>query len=261
MMSLLKLKIMKPIKLFPIFAMLLLGLVAGCEKSQDTKLISGFETKVVPEVNLGTAGNFAILSKTGITNVYKSVIVGNIGSSPITGAAIHVSCDEITGTIYSVDASAPAPCAVVDDILLSQAVSDMQTAYTDAAKRTEPMFLNLNAGQIGGQILTSALYKWTSGVTIVKDMTIAGGIDDVWIFQIDGTLTMSPGVNIYLTKGAQAKNVYWQVSGSVTIGTGSHFEGNILGQTNINLLSGASINGRILSQSSVSLQMNSVTKP
>jgi hypothetical protein len=64
-----------------------------------------------------------------------------------------------------------------------------------------------------------------------------------------------------LTGGAQAKNIFWQVAGAVTFGTTSHFEGNILGQTGINLQTGASINGRMLAQTAVTLQMNTVTKP
>lgn len=62
-------------------------------------------------VNLGSAGNYTILSETGITDVGPSPVVGNIASSPITGAAIHVTCAEVTGTISAVDAAGPAPCS------------------------------------------------------------------------------------------------------------------------------------------------------
>ena len=95
-----------------------------------------------------------ILSKSGITDVYKSAITGDIGTSPITGAAIHVTCAEVTGTIYSVDAAGPLPCRVTNASRLTTAVSDMQTAYTDAAGRSNPDFLNLGAGNIGGKTLT-----------------------------------------------------------------------------------------------------------
>ena len=72
---------------------------------------------------------------------------------------------------------------------------------------------------------------------------------------------MSSAVRVTLVGGAQAKNIYWQTAGAVTFGKTSHFEGNILGQTGINLQTGASINGRMLAQTAVTLQMNTVTKP
>jgi hypothetical protein len=202
-----------------------------------------------------------ILSKTGITDVYKSTITGDIGTSPITGAAIKVSCAEVTGTIYAVDAAGPLPCTVPNASMLTTSVNNMLTAYTDAAGRSNPDFLNLGAGNIGGKTLTAGLYKWTSALIIPTNIVISGGANDVWIFQIAGTLIMSSAVKITLIGGAQAKNIFWQTSGAVTLGTTSHFEGIILGKTGINMQTGASINGRILAQSSVTLQMNIVTKP
>ena len=63
-------------------------------------------------VKLGSAGTFALLSKTGITDVYASAIVGDVGTSPITGAALLLTCGEVTGKIFVVDAAGPLPCAV-----------------------------------------------------------------------------------------------------------------------------------------------------
>ena len=210
-------------------------------------------------VNLGVAGDFVILSKSGITNVPTSDITGNIGTSPITGAAIGVTCSEVTGTIYSVDAAGPA-CETIDPSRLTAAIGNMETAYTDAAGRSNPNFLNSGAGNIGGLTLNPGLYKFTSAVIIPTDVTISGNPNDVWIFQVDGTLTMDSGVNIILKGGAQAKNIFWQVADAVTLGTTSHFEGVILGMTGINMQTGASINGRMLAQTEVTLQMNTVTQ-
>jgi hypothetical protein len=137
----------------------------------------------------------------------------------------------------------------------------MQIAYTDAARRANPDFLNLGAGNIGGKTLTPGLYKFTSAVIIPTDIIISGNADDIWIFQISGTLNMSSAVRITLAGGALAKNIFWQTTGAVTLGTTSHFEGVILGKTGINLQTGASINGRLLAQTAVTLQMNSVTNP
>ena len=212
-------------------------------------------------VNLGIAGDFAILSKTGITDVYKSAITGDIGTSPITGAAILVSCTEVVGTIYTVDAAGPLPCSVPNATRLTAAVGDMQTAYTDAAGRINPDFLNLGAGNIGGKTLTPGLYKWTTALTIPTDITISGNSTDVFIFQVAGTLKLSSAVRMTLIGGVQAKNIFWVVSDAVTCGTTSHFEGNILGMTGINFQTHATINGRLLAQTAVTLQMNDVTKP
>lgn len=211
-------------------------------------------------VNLGVAGDFVILSKTGITSVYKSTITGNIGTSPITGAAMVVNCGEVTGNVFSVDAAGPA-CKTTSATMLTSAIGDMQTAYTDAAGRSNPDFLNLGAGTIGGKTLLPGLYKWTSSVNVPTDITISGSPTDVFIFQIAGTLKLSSAVRITLAGGVQAKNIFWVVSDAVTFGTTSHFEGNILGMTGINMQTGATINGRMLSQTAVTLQMNTVTLP
>jgi len=265
---------------FPISAMLVVGLMSSCSNQLDSGLSSkklsndhsgsdhGGITNPVPTaqgslaaVNLGVAGTFAVLSKSGITDVYKSTVTGNVGSSPITGAAILLTCPEVNGSIFTVDAAGPLPCRVTNPSMLTTAVSNMEAAYTDAAGRTNPGFLNLGAGNIGGKTLTPGLYKWTTALIIPTNVTISGGANDIFIFQIAGTLTMSSAVKITLTGGAQAKNIFWQTSGAVTFGTTSHFEGNVLGKTGINLQTGATINGRLLAQTAVTLQKSSVTIP
>ena len=229
--------------------------------SADQNLASGLVSGSLAGVNLGVAGNFVILSKSGITDVYKSDITGDVGTSPITGAALLLSCSEVVGTIYTVDAAGPLACRVTDATMLTAAVGDMQAAYLDAAGRINPDFIELGAGNIGGLTLTPGLYTWSSTLIIPTDIAIAGGPDDVWIFQVAGTLTMASAVNVTLSGGAQAKNIYWVAAGAVTLGTTSHFEGNILGATGINLQTGASMNGRMLAQTAVTLQMNTVVVP
>jgi hypothetical protein len=265
---------MKLKSVFPIIATLLVVLMGSCQKEkspslsplstdQDTAAIGAAKRLHRPlnVVYLGLAGNFVILSKSGITDVYPSVVTGDIGSSPITGAAILLRCTEVIGTIYSVNAAGPLPCRVTNASRLTTAVLNMQTAYTDAAGRSNPSFLNLGAGNIGGKTLSPGLYKWTTGVIIPTDVTISGSSNDVWIFQVAGTLRMSSAMKITLAGGALAKNIFWQVSGAVTLGTTSHFEGNILGKTGINLQTGASINGRLLAQTAVTLQKSTVKRP
>jgi hypothetical protein len=268
---------MKMKNVLPTFAVVSVVLMAACNglnndpspsrmPSLETSTAQGSNLEPVSllnlgAVNLGVAGDFEILSESGITDVYKSTITGDVGSSPITGAAILVTCSEVTGTIYSVDAAGPLPCTVNNATLLTAAVSDMLLAYNDASGRINPDFIELGAGNIGGKTLTPGLYNWSSTLIIPTDVAIAGGPNDIWIFQVAQTLTMASAVNITLSGGAQAKNIFWVVAGAVTLGTTSHFEGNILGKTGINLQTGASINGRMLAQTAVTLQMNTINKP
>ena len=223
---------------------------------------SGYAAGLGPTpVDLRNAGNFVILSKTGITDVPTSNVTGDVGASPITGAADLLTCTEVTGNVFSVDAAGPSPCNVMDPDILTVAVLDMQTAYTDAAGRPTPDFTELGTGDISGMTLTPGLYKWSTGVKIPTDVTLSGGPNDVWIFQIAGNVRVSDGVTVHLIGGAQARNIFWQVAGLVTLGTTSHFEGIILSKTMIAMQTGASINGRLFAQTAVTLQMNVVTKP
>jgi hypothetical protein len=212
-------------------------------------------------VQLGTAGTFAILSKTGITNVYQSEIVGNVGTSPITGTSLLLTCEEVSGQVYTVDAVDNLPCTTVDATFLTSAVGDMGLAYDNAAGRVAPDFTDLGAGEIGGLTLEPGLYRWASDLLISTDVTLAGGPNDVWIFQVAGKLNQSNSTRVTLTGGALAKNIVWQVAGSVTLGTDAHFEGIVLGKTLIAVNTGASVNGRLLAQTAVTLQKNAITAP
>jgi hypothetical protein len=217
-------------------------------------------TSTLLPVNVGAASSFAILSKSGVSDVPNSKITGDVGTSPITGAAITgLTCREVTGTIYSVNAAGPLPCRLTAPSALTTAVSNMEAAYTDAAGRTNPTAVNLGAGNIGGMTLAPGLYKWTSDVGISKDVTLAGASNQVWIFQIAGTLNQASATKVILSGGAQAKNVFWQTAAGVIIGTTAHSEGTILTKTNIAMNTGASTNGRLLAQTAITLQKNVVT--
>ena len=214
-------------------------------------------------VNLGSAGNFVILTKSGITDVPASAITGNIGTSPITGAAITgIGCGEVNGLIVTVDAAGPA-CRVTSPVLLTAAIGDMQTAYTDAAGRVFPDVTELGAGNIDGMTLIPGLYKWGTPVLIPTGVVLdaQGDPNAVFIFQIAQTLNVGNGAMVILKGGAQAKNIFWQVAGQTTLGTTADFKGIILCKTAIALKTGATLEGRAFAQTAVTLQMNAVTQP
>lgn len=221
---------------------------------------AGVDGKGPAPVNLGLAANFVLLAESAITNVPSSAVTGNVGLSPATGAGIGLTCVEVTGTIYSADATGPLPCVVNDATGLTAAIGAKGTAYTDAAGRA-PDYTELGAGNIGGLNLGPATYKWTTPLLIPTNVTLTGGPNDVWIFQIAQGLTVSSGVQIILAGGALPKNIYWQTFAAADIGTTSKFNGVILSQSSIALKTGASINGRLLAGTAITLDQNAVTQP
>lgn len=226
---------------------------------------TGGSLSTLAVVNLGTAGNYIIVAKTAINNSSTSTLTGDLGLSPaatsyitglsLTNATGFATSAQVTGKIYAADMAAPTPTT------MTTAVNDMLTAYNDAAGRPSPDFSELGTGNLGGKTLVPGLYKWTSTVTIPTNVAIAGGPNDVWIFQISKNLTMSSATSITLSGGAQSKNIFWQVAGQATLGTTSHFEGVILSMTGITLQTGASMNGRALAQTAVILDANTITTP
>jgi hypothetical protein len=145
---------------------------------------------------------------------------------------------------------------------MTTAISDMETAFTDAAGRTNPDFTELGGGDISGQTLLPGLYKWSTGVLITNaGLTLAGGPNDVFILQIAGDLVVNNAAIMTLAGGVQAKNIFWQVSGKATLGTTADVKGIILSQTLISMNTGAKLSGRALAQTAVTLIANTVTAP
>ena len=221
-----------------------------------------------PVVNLGAAGNYTILTSTGVSTTGTTSIVGNIGVSPVAatyitgfGLTMHSSgtystSSLVTGRIYAADYTPPTPGN------LTTAVNNLVTAYTDAAGRPNPDYTELYAGDLTGQTLVPGLYKWSTGVLIsAAGLTIAGGPDDVWIFQIAQNLTLANGAIITLSGGARPQNIFWQIAGHAALGTTAQFKGVALCQTLISLNTGAVVNGRLLAQTAVTLDQNTVVHP
>lgn len=217
-------------------------------------------------VNLGAAGDFAILAGSLVSNVPTSAVTGNIGLSPASGANITgFGGAEVTGVIYTVDATGPAG-SVESATMLLAAKGDITTAYNDAAGRTpvpEGPFLNPGSGDIGGMTIVPGLYKFTSSLSITgSDVTLSGSDTDVWIFQIASELLVGEGIQVILAGGALPANIFWQVGTSATLGTTCIFQGNIIADQSVSLGTGATLNGRALANSgAVTIESSTVTRP
>ena len=220
-------------------------------------------------IPLFTAGQFSVLAKSGITNVPISNIGSvhipvNMGISPaaasnITGFSLvlDIGGEFATsaqvhggGRVYAADYAAPTPA------FLTNAVSDMEAAYTNAAGRA-PNVTEFHGGLLNGETLVPGVYKWSTDVAISGDITLQGDASSVFIFEIAGVLSLAGAKSIILSGGVLPDNVFWQVAGNVAIGVASHFEGVILCFTDITLGAGATMVGQCLAQTAVNF--NSVT--
>lgn len=209
--------------------------------------------------DLASAGSYAVMGKAGITDSGASSITGSIGVSPIASTAIvgfgltldgggqFATSAKVSGRVYAANYAAPTPAN------LTSAISNMEAAYTDAAGRSNPDYTELGAGNIGGMTLYPGLYKWAASLAVTTNVTLHGGADDVFIFQVGSTFNVSNGVSILLTGGLQPKNIYWAVGSAATFGTTAHVEGVVLAQTAITMNTGSSINGRLYAQTAVTI--------
>jgi hypothetical protein len=219
-------------------------------------------------VDLGTAGNFAVLTKSGISTTGATLVTGDIGVSPIDHTAItgfsetldasgaYSTSIYVVGKIYAADYAPPTPTYV------STAISDQETAFTTANGLTTNVIVDLGAGDISGMTLAPGLYKWGTGLLITNaGVTLAGGPDDTWVFQISDDFTIDNDAIITLSGGAQAKNIFWVTATQALLGSNVDFKGNLLAKNLISLNTGTTVLGRLLSQKAVTLQASIVTKP
>lgn len=237
----------------------------GLSSDFEWSFSTGTNATGMKKVNLGSSANFTILAKTAINNSPTSAVTGDIGISPaaatfITGFSLvdatgYANSAQISGKAFAADMAAPTPT------ILTVAINDMVTAYNEAAGRSNPDFNEMASGSIGGQTMVPGLYKWSNTVNASTDLVISGSATDVWIFQIAGDLKLSSGVEIILSGGARAENIFWQVAGEVTLGTTSTFNGVVLSMTGITMQTNAAFTGRALAQTAVILDANTVTQP
>lgn len=192
--------------------------------------------------------DFLVLADETITNTGATVIDGDLGLSPgtsVTGFPPGI----VNGTQHITDAEA------------AQAHIYLDAAYLDLESRPPGTVVS----ELGGLTLNPGTY--TSGSTVdlsSGDLTLdaLGDPDAIFLFQVGSALTVTSGRQVILAGGAQAKNVYWQVGSSATLGTTSVFNGNILALTSITVATGATVTGRLLArEGSVTLDTNAVVFP
>ena len=192
---------------------------------------------------LGTAGSFAVLGASGVTNTGDTVVDGNLGvysGTSITGFPPGI----VNGTIHSADAVA------------SQAQDDVTVAWN--ALTAQACDVDLTGQDLGGMTLTPGVYCFDSSAGLTGTLTLNGGANDVWVFKTGSTLitaTSSAVVFADLTAG-QACNVFWQVGSSATLNTATAFIGNILAKASISLSDAASISGRLLARTAAVTMIN-----
>jgi len=197
------------------------GLAAGAHGAQ-------------PPVGLGTAGAFAVLAGSAVTNTGPTVMNRDLGVSPGT-AITGFPPGLVNGATHSADAVA------------LQAKSDLTAAYDDAAGRTPVTAIS---GDLGGQTLTPGVYASRASLLLTGDVILdaQGDPDAVFVFQVGSTLTTATDSRVQLVNGAAPCNVFWQVGSSATIGTTTTFNGNVLALTSISAKTGASFHGRLLAR-------------
>ena len=186
-------------------------------------------------VGLGTAAPFAVLAGTPkVTSTGATVINGNVGISPaaaVTGFPPGI----VHGTTHKADAVA------------LQAQSDLTIAYTDAAGRP----VTATHGTLGGLTLAPGVYN-AGGVVLglTGTLTLDGHNDPnaVWIFQATSSLVTASSSRVRLINGARSCNVFWQVTSSATLGSGSSFVGTIMALTSITMNHGVTLHGRALAR-------------
>jgi len=208
-----------------------------------------------PAVPLGTAANFAVLAGTpDVTNTGPTVVTGDLGIHPAAAVAGFTGPPNgtVNGTIYAAD---PAGVAL-------QAKSDLVTAYNNAAA-AGPVTV-VAGGTLGGQTLVGGVYN-AGGVTLglTGTLTLDGQNDpsSVWIFQATSDLVTASTSVVAFINGAQPCNVFWQVTSSATLGSGSTFVGTIMALTSITMNDGVTVNGRALARNgNVTLINDTITR-
>jgi hypothetical protein len=216
-------------------------------------------------IEFNSLNRFGIFASNGISNLGNSQIlsmdigVSNANRSSITG---FPPGEVIDGGIFAIDDAFPVGVPA----MLAQAKVDFVNSYQNGLGMNSPSKV-LISGDQGGRTLTPGIYQANNNIIVQSGhltLDARGDSNAVWIFQVAQNFSTQggPGGNIVLVNGAQAKNIYWIIGDSVTIGSGTSFNGNVLATNAIALNLGANLKGRLFSQNgSVSLSTNIINKP
>ncbi len=185
-------------------------------------------------IDLKSAVHFTILATSTTTTTGGGIINGDVGLYPAGSQGIPPA--QINGTIYN------------GDPIAAQAALDLNAAYINASPAALPGGSNVGA-ELSGQTLPGGVYQSPSGAYGINgDLTLHGGPDDVWVFQMASTLTVGVGSRVLMTGGAQDRNVFWQVGSSATLNSSSIFEGTIMVYASVTMNSSSILDGRALAQ-------------
>ncbi len=184
--------------------------------------------------DLGSAASFVGLAGSTLTNTGSGVFFGNVGTSPGTSVTGFPPGIVQSGAIYR---GGPVPAKAQTDAIL---------AYNALA--TQPCATHLTGQDLGGMTLAPGVYCFDTSAQLTGDLVLdaKGDADAVWVFQIGSTLSTASASTVAMIGGGQAKNIFWQVGSSATLGTGTRFFGNILADASITLNTGATLMGRAL---------------
>jgi hypothetical protein len=218
--------------------------------------ISGFASVTVTSAasvgpSLGTAAAFAVLGSTAVSCIGVSNIAGSVGVAP-------------AGSVSGF----PAPCVIaspgdpvphVNDAVATVAQADVTPAYLALAAM--PCGTVLTGQDLGGMTLAPGVYCFTSSAQLTGNLTLAGPANGLWVFQVASALTTGTSAQVILSGGAVAKNVFWQIGSSATLGQTTIFRGNIIAAVSITMVQGSTLFGRALSKAGVTMDGSTITLP
>jgi type VI secretion system secreted protein VgrG len=181
--------------------------------------------------------------------------VGNIAGSVGVSPAGSVSGFPDPCTI----ASPGDPVPHVNDADANVAQADVTPAYDALAAM--PCGISLTDQDLGGMVLAPGVYCFTSSAQLTGNLELAGPANGLWVFQVATALTTGTSAEVLLSGGADAKNVFWQVGSSATLGQTTIFKGNIIAAVSVTMVQGSSLVGRALSKAGITMDDATITLP
>jgi hypothetical protein len=199
-------------------------------------------------IALGDAEYFGVLAGSTITSTGATQVRGFMGVSPGTAITSTAGPMMVNGAVFSY--KNPAIFRGATSLPAKNAKAAVLIAYNTAAGAVledTPTKVWGPVHIIGTGTLPPGVYNAPSSLAITTSLTLdagAKGDKAVWIFQCGSTLVVTG--KVYLTGGALARNVFWQVGSSATLMGGSHTVGTVMAMASItSAATGASVDGRL----------------